>query len=78
MRPRDSVKLMWAVKRMPAQAERIWVTSTERDGDRLVGTLDNWAVFAFLHPGETVKFHIDDIIDYMLEDEEDDAAEQVA
>lgn len=68
LRPGDRAKLMWSVKRMPG--ERMWVTITERRGDRLVGTLDNWAIFAFLHPDETVKFHVDDIIDCILEDEE--------
>lgn len=72
LRPGDRVKLMWSVKRMPG--ERMWVTITERNGDRLVGTLDNWAVFAFLYPDEVVKFHIDDIIDYIWEDEDAEAA----
>jgi len=71
LRPGDRAKLMWAVKRMPAQAERMWVTITDRDGDKLIGTLDNWAIFAFLHPGEMVKFHIDDIIDCIFEDEDE-------
>lgn len=40
-----------------------------------MGTLDNWAIFAYLHPDETIKFHIDDIIDCILADDEpDDAA----
>ncbi len=72
LRPGDSVKLMWSVKRMPG--ERMWVTIAQRDGNRLVGTLDNWAVFAFLHPDETIKVHLDDIIDYMLQDEGDEEA----
>ena len=59
--PGDRAKLMWSVKRMPG--ERMWVTVTHRDGDNLTGTLDSWAVFAFLHPGQTVTFHIDDIIE---------------
>lgn len=71
LRPGDRAKLMWSVKRSPG--ERMWVTITERDGDRLVGTLDNWAVSAYLRPDETVKFHIDDIIDCILEDEESGA-----
>ncbi|QWC85213.1 hypothetical protein KLP28_17195 [Nocardioidaceae bacterium] len=70
--PGDSVKLMWSVRRMPG--ERMWVTVTERKGDRLVGTLDNWAIFAFLHPDETVRFHIDDIIDYIWQEEGAEAA----
>jgi hypothetical protein len=76
LRPGDRAKLMWSVKGMPG--ERMWVTITERDSDRLVGTLDNWAVFAFLHPDETIKFHIDDIIDCIVEDDEEEAPEQVA
>jgi hypothetical protein len=71
LRPGDLAKLMWSVKRMPG--ERMWVTITERDGDRLVGTLDNWAIFAFLHSDETVKFHIDDIIDCNFEDDYEEA-----
>ena len=70
LQPGDRVKLMWTVKRMQASGERMWVTITERNGDRLIGTLDNWAIFAYLHPDETVKFHIDDIIDYLWEDED--------
>jgi hypothetical protein len=70
--PGDRVKLMWSVRRMPG--ERMWVTVTERDGDRLVGTLDNWAVCAFLYPDETMKFHIDDIIDYAWADEDAEGA----
>ncbi len=65
--PGDSVKLMWSVKRMPG--ERMWVMITQRNGDRLVGTLDNYAVFTHLYLGETIEFHIDDIIDYMPQDE---------
>jgi hypothetical protein len=76
LQPGDRVKLMWSVRRMPG--ERMWVTITERDGDRLVGTLDNWAMFAFLNPDEVVKFHIDDIIDYLWGDENEVDDEQVA
>lgn len=71
LRPGDSVKLMWSVKRMEAAGERMWVTITERDGDRLKGTLDNWAIFVHLNHGEIVKFHIDDIIDCIFEGEDD-------
>lgn len=80
LRPGDQVKLMWGVKRGPAAGERMWVTITARHGDQLTGTLDNWAVIVYLRPGETIKFHIDDIIDCVLEDEEqeDDDVEQVA
>ncbi len=73
LRPGDRVKLMWSVKRMPG--ERMWVTITERDRDRLIGTLDNWAIFAFLHPDETLKFHIDDIIDYIIDDDDGEDVE---
>jgi len=55
----------------------MWLTLTERDGDRLVATLDSWAVFAFLDPGEVVECHVDDSIDCILEDEEEDAASEV-
>lgn len=68
LRPGDSVELMWAVKRLPG--ERMWVQVTHRDGDRLAGTLDNWPVFVHMNPGETVKFHIDDIIDCEFVDED--------
>ncbi len=76
LRPGDSVKLMWSVKRMPG--ERMWVTITHRDGDKLVGTLDSWAIFAFLHPGETVRFHVDDIIDCMFDEDDEEAAKLTA
>lgn len=69
LRPGDRAKLMWAVRGMPG--ERMWVTITRRDGDRLVGTLDNWAIFAYLHPDEVINFKIDDIIDCILVDDED-------
>lgn len=72
MVPGDRAKLMWAVKRFPG--ERMWVTITERDGDRLVGTLDNWAIYAFLNPDEPVNFHIDDIIDCIFESDVDEEA----
>jgi hypothetical protein len=45
LRPGDTVRLMWSVKRYAASGERMWVEITHRDGDRLVGTLKNWAVF---------------------------------
>ena len=70
LRPGDTVKLMWAVKR--SHGERMWVTITERKGDRFVGTLDNYAISAYLEPGESVQFHVDDIIDYVLDEEMDD------
>jgi hypothetical protein len=72
LRPGDSAKLMWAVKRFPG--ERMWVKIIERDGDRLVGTLDNWPIFAHLYHGEVITFHIDDIIDCTFEDDESEAA----
>ena len=67
LRPGDCVKLMWSVQRSPG--ERMWVKIIHRDGNQLIGTLDNWAIFAYIRPGERVKFHIDDIIDYSLADE---------
>lgn len=74
LRPGDSAKLVWAVKRLPG--EKMWVRITKRDGDRFVGTLQNWPVFVHLNPGEVVKFHVDDIIDFIMEDDEgeEDAA----
>lgn len=68
LRPGDLVKLAWTVSRSPG--ERMWVRITDRDGDRLVGTLESWSVCAYLEPGETIKFHIDDVIDYEFEDDE--------
>lgn len=59
--PGDLVKLMWSVSRLPG--ERMWVRVTERRGDQLKGTLENWPLFVHLHPGEKVRFRIDDIID---------------
>lgn len=68
IRPGDHVKLMWSVKRFPG--ERMWVTVAERKGDWLVGTLNNMAIFVYMHPDERIAFHIDDIIDCTLEDDE--------
>lgn len=61
--PGDFVKLMWSVERFPG--ERMWVRVTKRKGDRLVGTVENEAIFVYKAPGEKVSFHIDDIIDCM-------------
>lgn len=74
LQPGDSVKLMWSVKR--SWGERMWVTITHRDDARLVGELGNWPLFVHMNPGEKVKFHIDDIIDCLLDSEDD--TEQVA
>lgn len=68
IRPGDHVKLMWSVERLPG--ERMWVLVTERKGDRLVGTLDNWPVCVYKNYGEKVSFHIDDIIDCQFEETE--------
>jgi len=68
VRPGDLVKLMWSVDRFPG--ERMWVKVTERRGDLLVGTLENWPIYVYLHPGERVSFHIDDIIDCQFDDTE--------
>jgi hypothetical protein len=56
----------------------MWVRVTHRDGDHLIGTLDNWAIFAYLEPDEMIKFHIDDIIDFTFVDDEDDQDDQAA
>ena len=70
-RPGDQVKLMWGSRK---GGERMWATITHRDGDRLVGTLDSWAVIAYLRPGTTIKFPIDDVIDCVVPDEDDEVA----
>lgn len=67
LRPGDVAKLMWSVRRLPG--ERMWVTIINRDGDHLVATLSNSPVFVHMEHGETVKFHIDDIIDFEFGDE---------
>ncbi|QTE31289.1 hypothetical protein J4E96_03305 [Pengzhenrongella sicca] len=59
---------MWSVRRFPG--ERMWVTVTERTGDRLVGTLNSMAIYVYMHPDEAIKFHIDDIIDCALDNDE--------
>lgn len=76
IRPGDLVKLMWSVERFPG--ERMWVRVTERKGDRLRGTLENWPVYVYMHPGEEVSFHIHDIIDCEFEDAEIEAEAEVA
>lgn len=63
---------MWLVRRDPG--ERMWVRITEREGDRIVGTLLNWPLFVRMNPGEKVKFHIDDIIDCEYAEEDGQAA----
>lgn len=73
LRPGDTVRLMWSVKRYAAAGERMWVEIIKRDGDRLVGRLKSWPVFVHLNPDEIVKFHIDDIIDFQFEDEAEEA-----
>lgn len=42
--PGDSVKLMWSVPRLDMCAERMWVRVTHRQGDRLVGRIENYPV----------------------------------
>lgn len=76
IQPGDLVKLMWSVSRLGG--ERMWVEVTERRGDRLVGKLSNWPVFAFMNPDERIRFAIDDIIDYELMNEEDVDLEESA
>ncbi len=78
LRPGDRVKLMWSIqnpKRGWASGERRWVTIADRDGDKLVGTIENWPVFAYLHPEEEVSFRPDDTIDCILVDEAAEPAE---
>jgi hypothetical protein len=77
LRPGDTVRLVWNVKRYAASGERMWVKITHRDGDQLVGVLKNWPAFVHLNHGEQVEFHIDDIIDCHFYDDEDEG-EQVA
>lgn len=72
IRSGNLVKLVWAVDRFPG--ERMWVRVTERTGERLVGTLENLPVFAYMYGGEKVSFHIDDIIDCEFEKAEAEAA----
>jgi hypothetical protein len=73
LRPGDTVRLTWSVKRYSAAGERMWVEITHRDGDQVVGRLRNWPVFVHLNPDEIVKFHIDDIIDCHFYDDVDEA-----
>lgn len=73
LRPGDFVRLMWSVKRYVAAGERMWVEITHRNGDQLVGRLDNWPVFVHLRPDEVISFHIDDIIDCHFRDDEVEA-----
>lgn len=56
----------------------MWVKITYREGENFVGALDNWPIYVYLRPDETVRFHADDIIDYVLFDEygeQDDGVE---
>lgn len=77
LQPGDHVKLMWRVKRRPG--ERMWVTITHREGDKLKGTLNSCAIMANLYHGESIAFRIDDIIDCIPNDEDDEyGAERAA
>lgn len=67
LEPGDFVKLMWAVRRSPG--ERMWVEILQRKGDRVVGRLSNEPLFAHMNAGDTIKFHIDQIIDFELDDD---------
>lgn len=67
--PGDSVKLTWSVPRLDMSTERMWVRVTHRRGDRLVGRLHNYPVLVYLDFDDEVKFHIDDIIDFVPADE---------
>ena len=72
--PGDLVKLMWEVARFPG--ERMWVRVTARDGKNMRGTLENLPVYAFMDPGEQIRFNIDDIIDFdLIEDDENEQAQ---
>ncbi|MDO5683611.1 MAG: hypothetical protein Q4G46_12400 [Propionibacteriaceae bacterium] len=71
--PGDVVKLMWRVPRSPG--ERMWVRVTHRQGDRLVGRINNYPIYVFADYDEVVKFHIDDVIDISYPaDEQPEAA----
>lgn len=73
--PGDLVKLMWSVALLPG--EQMWVRVTSRNVRELEGDLDNWPRFVHMHPGERVRFNIDDIddiIDCELVNEEQDRA----
>lgn len=79
LQPGDLVKLMWTVKRgRGPSGERMWVKITRRDGDHLVGTLDNWPMVVYMRPDETIRFHIDDIIDCALLSEDDGVVDEAA
>ena len=41
--------------------ERFWTTVTERTGDVLTGTVDNFLLFSRLQYGDKIKFHPDNI-----------------
>lgn len=75
LQPGDTVRLMWSVKRYEAAGERMWVKITQRDGDRVVGKLQNWPIFVHLDPDAVVKFHIDDILDFNYHQDDESAGE---
>lgn len=53
----------------------MWVKITQRDGDRVVGKLQNWPIFVHLDPDAVVKFHIDDILDFNYRQDDESAGE---
>lgn len=72
LRPGDMVKLQWSVQRYEASGERMWVYIDERDGERLIGRLKNCPMFVHLKPDQTIRFHLDDIIDYAFSDDDEE------
>lgn len=68
LQPGDLVRLMWSVRGFPG--ERMWVRVAERKGDRFEGTLENLPIFVHRSPGETVRFHVDDVIDFEFADDD--------
>lgn len=70
IQPGDHVRLMWYVPRLEIAGERMWVRVTHRRGDRLVGRLLNDPVCVFASYDDVVKFHIDDVIDIIVPEED--------
>lgn len=70
IQPGNHVRLMWYVPRLEIAGERMWVLVTHRRGDRLVGRLLNDPVCVFASYDEVIKFHIDDVIDISVPEED--------
>ena len=68
-----SVKLIFIFNYMQNRninAERLWVTIVDIDGDRLTGVLDNDPTYADIEEGDRINFLRQNIFDVYMDKEE--------